>query len=270
MKADLLLRVRPAALASLLAAAFRLNKRRLVRGKHATLFINPVSNFGAAILKGEFEPQMREVLCRYLSPGGVFIDLGANEGYFSVLASQIVGPRGTVIAIEPQSRLQHVICTNLQVNDCFNVRLVRCVVSDRTGKAQLSLAPTVNTGSSSLFRPTKYLLPTEEVPSFCLSDLIDRLGIEHCDLMKVDIEGAEYDVLTAAPEVLRKGTFRHIALEVHNSILERRGLAAVDLHKHMAECGYELNTDFGDFRKAPSSATWHWIYSFGKKNALTR
>jgi len=255
MKPDLLLTVRPAALGSLLAAAFRLNKRRLVRGRYATFFIDPVSNFGAAILKGEYEPQMREVLCRYLSPGGLFIDLGANEGYLSVLASQLVGPRGTVIAIEPQSRLQHVICTNLQANDCFNVRLVRCVVSDTTGKAQLSLAPTVNTGSSSLFRPTKYSLPTEEVPSLRLSDLIDRLGVERCDLMKVDIEGAEYDVFLSATEVLRKGIFRHIALEIHTTILERRRLSADHLHRHMIDCGYELNTELG-----------HSLYSFGNKD----
>lgn len=259
MKPDLLLKVRPAPLASLLATAFRLNKRRLVRGKHATLFIDPVSDFGAAILKDEYEPQMRKVLGRYLSPGGQFIDLGANEGYFAVLASEIVGSRGTVIAIEPQSRLQHVIHTNLQVNDCFNVRVVRCVVSDKTGKAQLSLTATVNTGGSSLFRPTKYSLPTEEVPSFCLSDLSDRLGVEHCDLMKVDIEGAEYDVFISAAEVLRKGIFRHIALEIHGAILERRGLSADHLHKHMVECGYELNTDLG-----------HSVYSFGRKNTLPR
>jgi hypothetical protein len=57
MKPDFLLKVRPAPLASLLAAAFRLNKRRLVFGKHATLFIDQVSAFGAAILKGQYEPR---------------------------------------------------------------------------------------------------------------------------------------------------------------------------------------------------------------------
>jgi FkbM family methyltransferase len=254
MSKHFLLKVRPAPVASFLAAVLRLNKRRLVRSKHATLFIDPVSNFGAAILKGEYEPKMREVLRRYLSPGGVFIDLGANEGYFSVLASDMVGSTGTVVAIEPQSRLQHVIYTNLQVNDCFNVRVIRCAVSNKTGKVRLSLAPKVNTGSS-IFRPTKYSLPTEEVRSFCLSDLIYRLGLTRCDLMKVDIEGAEYDVFLSAAEILRKGVFQNIALEIHRSILEHRGLSADDLHKHMVECGYELHTDLGN-----------WVYSFDRKN----
>jgi FkbM family methyltransferase len=71
---------------------------------------------------------MGAVLRRYLRPGAVFIDMGANEGYFSVLASGVVGPSGAVIAVEPQSRLQGVIQTNLDANACLNVRLVRCVV----------------------------------------------------------------------------------------------------------------------------------------------
>jgi hypothetical protein len=56
--------------------------------------------------------------------------------------------------------------------------------------------------------------------------------------MKVDIEGAEYDVFISAPEVLRKEIFRHIALEMHHSILERRELSADHLHKHMVGCRY--------------------------------
>ena len=157
MLRHLILKIRPAFLASLVAGVCGLNRRRLVRTDHGTFFINPVSDFGSAILGGEYEPQMRKVLSRYLSPGDVFIDLGANEGYFSVLASKLVGPKGTVIAIEPQSRLQHVIQANLEANQCFNVRLIRCVVSGTTGRMQLSLAPATNTGSSGLF-------PTNQIP----------------------------------------------------------------------------------------------------------
>ena len=263
MLTTFLLRVRPASLASFLATVLRLNKRRLVPCKYATFFIDPYTRFGDVILNGEYEPQMREILHRHLSFGGVFIDLGANEGYFSVLASQIVGPTGTVIAIEPQSRLQHVISTNLHVNGCFNVRVIRCVVFNKSGKAHLTLGPTVKTGSSSLFRPSKCILPTEEVQSFSLSELIDRLGLERCDLLKVDIEGAEYEVFISATEVLRKGIFRNIALEIHHSRLRQRGLSADELHKHMVECGYELRADLGN-----RESKVFWVYSFSKKNLL--
>ncbi|MBV8732567.1 MAG: FkbM family methyltransferase [Acidobacteriia bacterium] len=194
---------------------------------------------------------MRKVLNRYLPYGGTFIDLGANEGYFSVLASHIVGPEGRVVAIEPQSRLQEVIRENLSVNHCSNVRLIRCVVAGETGRMRLSLAPSTNTGSSSLFRGTKYPIPTEEVESFNLADLLDKADLDSCDLMKVDIEGAEYDVFMAAKEVLEKGILRNIALEYHEGVLSSRGLSREELHDQMIESGYEINQDFG-----------HCLYSF--------
>lgn len=250
---SLLIRLRPAPLASLVANVCGLNKRRLVRTDQGTFFINPISNFGSTLLRGEYEPQMGAVLRRYLSPGSVFIDMGANEGYFSVLGSSFVGPHGTVIAVEPQHRLQSVIETNLGANGCFNVQIVRCVVSDKTERVRLSLATDVNTGSSSLFRPTRYVLPTEEVQGFCLSDFLEKVGVDHCDLMKVDIEGAEYDVFMAAGSVLRKGILKHVALEIHHSILKKRGLSGDALHAHMIRNGYNVNKYIGP-----------WVYSFNR------
>lgn len=238
--------LRPAVCASLVATVFGLSRRRFVSTDLGTFFINPISAFGSTVLQGEYEPHMRMVLSRYLSPGGVFIDVGSNEGYFCVLASKLVGPKGTVIAVEPQSRLQHVIQANLEANECFNVRLIRCVVSDKSGTMRLSLAPDTNTGASSLFRPTRYPLPTENVRSFSLVDLLDRLGIERCDLMKVDIEGAEYDVFMASSELLRNGIVSNIALEFHPHILSSQGLSAERLHKHMIENGYALSNELGN------------------------
>lgn len=239
-----LLKLRPAPLASFAARVLGLNKRRLVRTERGTFFINPISNFGSILLgRGEYEPQMEAVLRHYLRPGDVFIDMGANEGYFSVLASGLVGPEGSVIAVEPQSTLQGVIQTNLGSNACVNVRLVRCAVSGRTEKVRLSLAPDVNTGSSSLFRQTKYVLPTEEIQSFCLEDFLNAVGVDRCDLMKVDIEGAEYDAFMAAGDVLRKGILKHVALEIHHSVLAKRGFSGDKLHAHMIESGYQVDKD---------------------------
>jgi FkbM family methyltransferase len=252
--ASFLLKLRPAPLASFAARICGLSKRRFVRTEHGTFFINPISNFGSILLGvAKYEPQMVSVLRRYLRPGAVFIDLGANEGYFSVIASGIVGTHGTVIAVEPQSRLQNVIQTNLDANDCFNVRLVRCALSGRTEKVRLALAPDINIGSSSLFRQTKYVLPTEEVQSFCLDEFLDRVGVDHCDLMKVDIEGSEYDVFMAAGDVLRKGILNHVALEIHHSALAKRGLAPDTLHAHMVESGYRVDGDLGP-----------WVYSISR------
>jgi FkbM family methyltransferase len=247
-------RLRPAPLAAAIGYFCGLSKRRTLRTERGTFLVNPLSRLGLQLATGRlYEPKMVEVLHKYLRPGSVFIDLGANEAYFSVIASRIVGPRGIVIAVEPQSRLQGVIRANLTVNTCYNVRVIQAVVSSQTGIARLQLSSELNNGGSSLFRSTRCPVHTEEVQSFTLAEFLSRTGIERCDLMKVDIEGAEHDVFMTAKGILRSGVIRNIALEIHNSILENRGLSGNDLHQAILNCGYRLHDDLG-----------HWVYSFSR------
>jgi FkbM family methyltransferase len=138
-----------------------------------------------------------------------------------------------------------VVQTNLAANECFNVRLFKCIVADKTATMRLFISPNTNSGSSSLFRPTRYPLPTQEIQSYTLQDFLDKAGVSRCDLMKVDIEGAEYDVFMAATEVLKNGTIKNIALEYHKNILEHRGLSADKLHEHMLANGYRLDKQLG-------------------------
>jgi FkbM family methyltransferase len=231
-------RIRPAPLASALAHITGLNRREFVHTEHGTFFVAPISQLGFHLRHGEYEAATTAVLRKRLTPGAVFVDLGANEGYFTVLASRLVGPQGIVIAVEPQSRLQGVITANLGANNCRNVRLVKAVVSSKTQRVNLALTTAINNGASSLFRSTKYPLPREEVQSFTLGDLFASIEVKRCDLMKMDIEGAEYDALTGAQEVLKRGIIRHMTIEVHDSILERRGLSWSRTHEVILECGY--------------------------------
>jgi FkbM family methyltransferase len=249
--ADLVRRLRPAPVSSAAAHVLGLTKRKIINTRHGAFLANPMSNLGHQLEKGEYEPGMRAVLELHLKPGGVFMDLGANEGYFSVIASALVGRKGTVIAVEPQSRLQNIIQANLTMNGCHNVRLMNAVISSKTEKVQLHLTPEANPGGSSLFRPTRYRLRAEQVQSFSLADCVDRTGIAICDLMKVDIEGSEYDVFFDAGDILKTGIIRHIALEIHNSILARRGLSGDHLHQRIQSYGYSLNDTLGN-----------WVYTF--------
>jgi len=238
-------RLRPAPLASVLAHITGLNRREYVHTEHGTFFVAPASQLGFHLRRGEYEAATAAVLRRFLTPGAVFVDLGANEGYFTVFASRLVGPRGIVIAVEPQSRLQSVIKANLDANNCRNVRLVKGVVSSKTQRVNLALTSAINNGSSSLFRHTKYPLPEEEVQSFTVGDLFASVELKRCDLMKIDIEGAEYDALIGAQEVLKRGIIQHMTIEVHHSILKGRGLSWSRTHEVILGCGY-TSTDERD------------------------
>jgi FkbM family methyltransferase len=75
---------------------------------------------------------MRLTIEEYLPAEGVFLDLGANEGYFTVIAARRCGPSGHVIAIEPQPRLLPILEENIRLNELNknNVRLLNVAVTD--------------------------------------------------------------------------------------------------------------------------------------------
>ena len=77
-------------------------------------------------------------------------------------------------------------------------------------------------------------------------------GLNARSLLKVDIEGAEYEVFMNAGNVLRERVIRRIVLEIHNSILERRGVSGEELHRFLIGCGYALDDSLG-----------HWVYVAG-------
>lgn len=72
-----------------------------------------------------------------LKPGDVFVDVGANIGYFSLLASKLVGPGGRVVAIEASPEVFDLLRRNLELNKAHNVRAVNVAISDREGSLQL-------------------------------------------------------------------------------------------------------------------------------------
>lgn len=143
-----LLRVRPAQLADWLKKLFRVQRREVTATTGHRFDVDPASVFGINLLKGEtYEPGLTRVVQRLLREGDTFLDLGGNEGYFSVLASACVGS-GQVFCIEPQRRLQQVIQKNFNLNACRNVRIQQTAISDTNDDVTLYLRPSLNTGAS--------------------------------------------------------------------------------------------------------------------------
>ena len=127
---EILLKIRPAVLGSVIKKLL-FSHREIAETSQGKFWIDPASNLGYKLLYvGEHEPYMIKTLQQYLQPGSTFIDLAANEGYFSVIASKLVGSQGKVFAIEPQSRLLDIINKNLDLNECNNVKILPIAISD--------------------------------------------------------------------------------------------------------------------------------------------
>lgn len=240
----LVLSTRPALLATYIKKLLRV-RRKVESVSSGRFLIDPVSKFGMMLVEdGEYEPQMAATLNNILKPGNTFVDIGANEGYFTVLAAKIVGPAGRIVAVEPQKRVASILRENVTLNSLTNVAIVTTAISDQDGQSDLYLSPDTNTGSTSLIQTTKYRLPTQPVETSTLSALFDRCGIQVADLVKMDIEGFEYEAILGSPEIFKSHRVRYLALELHRPLLERKGLQIDSLLAFLADCGYVTDDRF--------------------------
>ena len=239
-----LLSVRPAFAASFLKKLLGI-KRRVVETQHGRFFVDPASNLGNAIItQPAYEPQMLSALTSILKEGDLYLDVGANEGYFSIIASKLVGNSGRVLSVEPQGRLQEVIYSNMELNSAFNIHVFQLAISDISGTARISLLPDMNTGGSGLFAATKYKIPTQIVPQATLSGFIDLLDVTKIKLMKLDIEGFEYEAVLGSRDLFASEVIESIALELHPSILAQRGKSGEEIVAFLEDCGYKQDARF--------------------------
>jgi FkbM family methyltransferase len=163
---------------------------------------------------GKHEPYFQELFERVLGKGSVFIDVGAHLGGFTVRASRIVGERGLVVAFEPDFSNYFYLLKNIMLNECENVVALPLAVYSSTGSV-LSFNISTQSGHSSItgLHKDEALFRTY-VYTVTIDDVVERLSLRRVDVIKIDVEGAEIDVLKGCGRTLE--TYRPtLLIEVH-------------------------------------------------------
>jgi FkbM family methyltransferase len=190
---------------------------------------------------GSYEPNEFHYLARYLKPGMVVVDAGANEGLYSLFASRRVGAGGLVLAVEPSPRELTCLRSNIARNHMSNVRVVPVALSDRTGRTILKLAEDEHAGQNTLgeFVYDIQSAGTHEVEQIPLDTLLAQENVQRVDLIKADIEGAELALLVGARETLRHSR-PTLLCELYSAAPEHQGANAARLLEALDDFGYRL------------------------------
>jgi FkbM family methyltransferase len=152
---------------------------------------------GFFMMRDYYEPLL-EILDSILKPGEVFFDCGANQGIFTLAAAKLVGEKGKVLSIEPQPYAVKCINENLKLNQLDNVTVTEAAVSDQKGRVTLDLSQSeVAASIVSDFGGSNTL----EVETVTLDDMAEEIHTMP-DVIKLDVEGAEYMALQGAIEVI--------------------------------------------------------------------
>lgn len=197
--------------------------RRRLFGYEIDLDVSRSSAQQLILLEGERFIDERFLLQKLLQPGMTVVDVGANIGYYLLLAVQSIGAAGRVICIEPSSENLPELRRNIEINGFANVQLHAVALGDREGETGLHTG--INSGIADC-ESGPYRVPLRR---------LDQVVTERVDFLKIDVEGYEGQVLAGAEALLatHKPT---LFLELHPHIVGRFGFSTsgilVDLRRH--------------------------------------
>ncbi|WP_259114373.1 FkbM family methyltransferase [Salinibacter ruber] len=167
------------------------------------------------------ERKKEEKLKEYLEKGYTFLDVGANKGYFSIIAADIVGEEGRVLSFEPDPDNFIRLKKNIEENELDNVECLNVAVGAKEGEEKMVRGK--NSGWSSLVRGEKDAKESFSVEKIKLDKILEKEGVETVSVVKIDVEGAECRVIKGAKRTIDKNDGIKLLIEVHESMPEGAG-----------------------------------------------
>jgi FkbM family methyltransferase len=186
---------------------------------------------------GYFDPTGIKFMKNHLYEGEIFIDIGANIGAYSLVASRLVGKKGKVISFEPASKSFLRLVKNISINGITNIIPERKAVLDKNTKPLLYISSGHNLGMSSIFHHDSENGLTERVDAVGLDDYIEKVGISRISLIKIDIEGSEFLALKGMQKILDSMRPK-ILIELKEETLISSGSKVEDILDFFAKAGY--------------------------------
>jgi FkbM family methyltransferase len=158
-------------------------------------------------LVNRFEPAETAFVEQYLRAGMSFVDIGANIGWFSLIAAKAVGPTGQVVAIEPRPDSIERLAMSARENGFANVRTLHMALAARAGRSKVG-AHLAGANSGGTWLITTAELARTMAVDHQLFDVdvgrLDDIDLPACDLLKIDVEGAEHLVLEGGRATLAR------------------------------------------------------------------
>lgn len=190
-----------------------------------------------AFFFGTYEKTIVDTFIQYAKKSNVIYDLGANVGYYTLLASKYVLKPGEVCAFEPLPQNIFYLKKHVELNKISNVHIFECAISNITGIVEFKELDDAQAGTicknSTMFNKIRIV----KINSITLDDLIENENISPPQLIKMDIEGAEFDALKGGKHLLER-YHPTIFLSTHNCHVKGIHKKCCDF---LVDLGYNLS-----------------------------
>ena len=186
------------------------------------------------LFTGAYEKPTNDILIKYIEKGDTVIEAGANTGTETILISRLVGEIGSVLAFEPVPHISEKLSYNCEINKLTNVNISNLALSDSTGETTFYIADEdfINQGMGSLDGSHQKVKRKINVQLETLDNYFTLNNIKKLDFLKMDVQGAEYQILKGGISVITR--FRPVIfLEA-----EEGWSSTADLYEILTEMDY--------------------------------
>lgn len=215
---------------------------RLARGEvsvHGHRMYVPPDIDSLGFLMGTFEQDTCRLFERFIDKGMTVVDVGANIGFYSLLAAQKVGPTGRVYAFEPEPANFALLRKNIVLNGYTNITPFPKALTERNGRIALYLS-TQGSGSHSIYRDQAVGNENVEVESVSFDDFWESEGRPEIGFIKMDIEGAEAAALEGMKHFLQSTPRLTLIAEFFPGALRASGIEPDSYLRRLSSLGFQI------------------------------
>jgi len=204
------------------------------------LLVDPVDeSIGKLFLvHTRYEPTETDLIKSILKPGMTFVDIGANIGYYSILASKCVGENGKVFCFEPAPSNFSFLQKNIEANSAKNIVAIQKAVSDQKGTLHLFMDEHLSGGHQIFNSGIKS--KSVEVETISVDEFFQNENSK-IDLLKIDIEGAEMFALQGMKQTLAANPQMNFITEFYPKMIERGGFSPQQYLNELRALGFSLS-----------------------------
>ena len=189
------------------------------------------------MLTGTYEKETVDVCKKIIRPGMTIFDIGAHVGYYTLLFSRLVEPKGRVLAFEPHPRNFDILRKNVERHSLQNVSLIQKAVSNADGNS-LFYETAGSMGHS--LHPVKSHVGQFPVELTSVETVLGRAGLGEVHFMKIDVEGGELEVLDGMRHVAKRCQELYLIVEFKRYILRKRNCDPFDLLERLFDMDFEV------------------------------
>jgi FkbM family methyltransferase len=217
---------------------------------------------------GYYEKPVTVLLQMLLKPDSIMLDIGANVGYFTVIAASLA-KNGKVYAFEPVTELFEKLKTNIHENNLFNAMAINAAAGESQRESLIYISDESNKGMSSLKPPENFSGYSQPVTIVRIDDWIKQTDIDRVDFIKIDVEGYELFALQGMTEMLMNFT-PVLIVEINANTLAYFCLSPNDVMEFLKNLGYmPFNVNENGLLKKIGTARWAENLAFIHSGKLT-